>query len=145
MNSDIIEYVRSCLECQQDKSRRHHQYGLLSPLELPQAPWQSIAMDFITDLPQSMSCTELWVVVDRFSKMAHFIPLSPGGKTAEDLARIFAREIWRLHGLPRDIVSDRDSRFTADIGRVFLTTLGIHPEMSTAFHLQTNGQTEGTN
>ena len=60
-------------------------------------------MDFITDLPESMSCTELWVVIDRFTKMAHFIPPSPGSKTAEDLARIFAREIWRLHGLPRDI------------------------------------------
>ena len=145
MDSDIIGYIQSCLECQQDKSRRHRQYGLLSPLELPYAPWQSIAMDFITDLPESSMCTELWVVVDRFSKMAHFIPLSPGGKKAEDLARIFAREIWRLHGLPRDIVSDRDSRFTSDTWRVFLAALGVRPRMSTAFHPQTDGQTERTN
>jgi hypothetical protein len=71
-------------------------------------------MDFITDLPPSRGCTELWVVIDRFTKMAHFIPLPPDGKKAEDLARIFAKEIWRLHGLPRDIISDRDARFTSD-------------------------------
>ena len=145
MDADIREYIRSCLECQQDKSRRHRQYGLLSPLEPPHAPWQSIAMDFIMDLPESMGCTELWVVIDRFTKMAHLIPLPPKGKTAEDLARIFAREIWRLHGLPRDIVSDRDSRFTSDTWRVFIATLGIRPRMSTAFHPQTDGQTERVN
>ena len=77
--------------------------------------------------------------------MAHLIPLSPSGKTAEDLARIFTREIWRLHGLPWDIVSDRDSRFTADTWRVFLATLGVRPRKSTAFHPQTDGQTERTN
>ena len=102
-------------------------------------------MDFITDLPESMGCTELWAVIDRFTKMAHFIPLSPGSKTAEGLARIFAREIWRLHGLPRDIVSDRDSRFSSDTWKVFIAALGIRPRMSTAFHPQTDGQTERVN
>jgi hypothetical protein len=102
-------------------------------------------MDFITDLPESRGYTELWVVIDRFTKMAHFIPLAKGSKTAEDLARIFAKEIWRLHGLPKDIVSDRDSRFTSDVWRVFTATLGIRPRMSTAFHPQTDGQTERVN
>ena len=92
MDDDIIQYIQSCPNCQHDKSRRHRKYGLVSPLELPYALWQSIAMDFITDLPQSMGCSELWVVIDRFMKMAHFIPLSRGGKTAEDHARIFARK-----------------------------------------------------
>jgi len=97
-------------------------------------------MDFITDLPLSNECDQLWVVVDRFTKMAHFVPLKE--KTAADLAVIFAREIWRHHGIPTDIVSDRDSRFTSETWKEFLGLLGIRPRMSTAFHPQTDGQTE---
>jgi hypothetical protein len=78
-------------------------------------------------------------------KMAHFIPLQKDGKTTEDLARIFAREIWKLHGLPMDIVSDRDSRFTSVTWKAFIGTLGIKPRMLTAFHPQTDGQTERLN
>ena len=145
MNEAIVDYIRSCPDCQKDKSRRHRQYGLLSPLELPHAPWQSIAMDFITDLPASDGHTELWVVIDRFTKMAHFIPLRQDQKKAEDLCRVFAKEIWRLHGVPRDIISDRDSRFTSSTWQVFLAILGVRPRMSTSFHPQTDGQTERTN
>ena len=75
MIKEIEEYVKSCPDCQKNKAKRHKQYGLLSPLRLLYAPWQSIAMDFITDLPLSNGCTELWVIIDRFTKMAHFIPL----------------------------------------------------------------------
>jgi transposase InsO family protein len=145
MDEQIIDYVRSCPQCQKDKAARHQKYGLLQPLELPYAPWQSIAMDFITDLPESSGCDQLWVVVDRFTKMAHFIPLQKDGKTTADLVKIFAREIWKLHGLPLDIISDRDSRFTSSTWKVFLGTLGIKPRMSTAFHPQTDGQTERLN
>ena len=70
--------------------------------------------------------------------MAHFIPLETDKKNAEDLARIFAREISRLHGLPRDIISDRDSRFTSNTWKDFLSVTGIRPRMSTAFHPQTD-------
>jgi transposase InsO family protein len=77
--------------------------------------------------------------------MAHFIPLPKDSKTASDLARIFAREVWRHHGLPSDIVSDRDSRFTSAVWREFLKVSGIRPRMSTAFHPQTDGQTERLN
>ena len=113
MDDDIVKYVQSCPECQKNKAARHQYYGLLQPLEPAFAPWQSIAMDFITDLPLSEGCDQLWVIVDRFSKMAHFIPLKKSAKKAEDLAPIFAREIWRIHGVPTDIVSDRDTRFTS--------------------------------
>jgi len=145
MNERIVDFVRSCPDCQQNKVSRHHPYGLTSPLELPYAPWQSIAMDFITELPVSEGCDQLWVVIDRFTKMAHFLPLGKEGKTAADLAVIFAREIWRSHSLPTDIVSDRDSRFTSETWREFLRLLGIRPRMSTAFHPQTDGQTERLN
>jgi transposase InsO family protein len=145
MDEHIIDYVRSCPECQRNKAARHQPYGLLSPLELPYAPWQSIAMDFVTDLPLSEECDQLWVVIDRFTKMAHFIPLPAKGKTASDLARLFAREIWKYHGLPTDIVSDRDSRFTSGVWTEFLRLTGIRSRMSTAFHPQTDGQTERVN
>jgi len=145
MDVRIIDFVRSCLECQQNKAARHHPYGLLHPLELPYAPWQSIAMDFITDLPISDGCDQLWVVIDRFTKMAHFLPLLKEGKTASDLSRIFAREIWWHHGLPSDIVSDRDSRFTSEVWKEFLRLSGIRSQMSMAFHPQTDGQTERLN
>jgi len=106
MNERIIDFVRSCPECQHNKASRHQPYGLSSPLELPYAPWQSIAIDFITELPTSDDCDQLWVVIDRFTQMAHFLPLRKEGKTAAELAVIFAREIWKYHGLPTDIVSD---------------------------------------
>jgi len=102
-------------------------------------------MDFITDLPLSEGCDQLWVVIDRFTKMAHFIALPTNGKTASDLARIFAREVWKYHGLPADIVSDRDSRFTSEVWKEFLRMSGIRSRMSTAFHPQTDGQTERLN
>jgi hypothetical protein len=145
MDERIIDFVRSCTECQRNKTARHQPYGLLHPLELPYAPWQSLAMDFITDLPESESCDQLWVVIDRFTKMAHFIPLPKDGKKATDLAITFAREVWKHHGLPSDIVSDRDSRFTSEVWKEFLRLSGIRPRMSTAFHPQTDGQTERLN
>jgi hypothetical protein len=145
MDETIIDYIQSCVECQKDKAAHYLKYRLLQPLELPYAPWRSIAMDVITNLPESSGCNQLWVVIDRFTKMAHFIPLQKDGKTTEDLARIFAREIWKLHGLPMDIVLDRDSRFTSTTWKAFIGTLGIKPRMSTAFHPQTDRQIEQLN
>ena len=112
-------------------------------MELPYAPWQSIAMDFITELPLSEGCDQLWVIVDRFTKMAHFIPLRE--KTAADLAIVFAREVWKHHGQPTDIMSDRDSRFTLEVWKEFLRLSEIRPRISTAFHLQTDGRKERLN
>jgi len=145
MDERIIDYVLSCLECQKNKAAWHQPYGLSSPLELPYATWQSIAMDFISELPLLEACDQLWVVIDRFTKMAHFLPLVKEKKTAADLAVIFAREVWKYHRLPTDIVSDRDSRFTSETWQEFLGLSGILPRMSTAFHPQTDGQTECLN
>ena len=125
MIKEIEKYVKSCPDCQKNKAKRHKQYGLLSPLELPYTPWQWIAMDFITDLHLSNGCMELWVIIDRFTKMVHFIPLKDNTKTAADLAHRFTKEIRKLHGLPRDIVSDCDSRFTSSTWKEFLNVMGI--------------------
>ena len=145
MNQRIIDFVRSCPECQQNNAARQQPYGLSSPLGFPYAPWQSIAMDFITELPLSEECDQLWVVIDRYTKMAHFLPLRKEGKTVADLAVIIAWELWKYHGLPTDIVSDRDSRFTSEVWKEFLRSSGIRPRMSTAIHPQTDGQTKRLN
>jgi len=113
INERITDFVRSYPKCQRNKTAQHQPYGLCSPLELPYAPWQSIAMDFITELPLSEGCDQLWVVIDRFTKMAHFLPLDKEKKMAADLAVDFAREVWKYHRLPTDIGLDRDSRFTS--------------------------------
>ncbi|KAJ2984544.1 hypothetical protein NUW58_g6005 [Xylaria curta] len=141
----VREYVRGCLECQQNKGPRHAPYGPLQPMELHYKPWQTVAMDFITDLPLSNGCDSIWVMVDPFTKMGHFIALKVDGKKTEDLIRIFAKAYWRLHGVPLDIISDRDSRFTAHLWKDFLRLVGIRSRMSTAFHPPTDGQTERLN
>jgi len=102
-------------------------------------------MDFITDQLLSDRHDSIWVIVDRFTKMAHFVPLKSDAKKAPDLARIFLREVWRLHGLPSTIVSDRDTRFTSKFWETITDILKIKRGMSTAFHPQTNGQTERVN
>ena len=103
-------------------------------------------MDFISGLPESNGYTQIWVVVDRLIKMAHFIPMVTGEKSpAKDLAITFAREIWRLHGLPSDIVSDRGSVFISGFWKELMEHLGVDLNLSTAFHPQTDGQTERVN
>ena len=109
----INDYVRSCDECQHNKSPRHKKYGLLQPLEVPYAAWTSILVDFITQLPESLGKTQIMVVVDRFTKMADFIGLETGA-TARDVADTFLKEVWKLHGLPSDIISDMDAKFSGE-------------------------------
>ena len=145
MDSWIRDYVGSCEDCQKDNVIRHTWYGLLQPLEVPYAPWDSISMDFIADLPLSDRHDSIWVIVDRFTKMAHFVPLKSDAKKASDQARIFLREVWRLHGLPSTIVSYRDARFTSKFWETMTGILKIKRDMSTAFYPQTDGQTERVN
>jgi hypothetical protein len=99
MNEDIIQYVQSCPEFQTNKAARHKSYGLLQPLEPAYSVWKSIAMDFITDFLLSEGCDQLWVIIDRFTKMVYFIPLKKKDNKAEDLAEVFTHEIWKLHGI----------------------------------------------
>ncbi|KAH0609977.1 uncharacterized protein H6S33_012523 [Morchella sextelata] len=101
-------------------------------------------MDFVVQLPESKGYNQIWVVVDRFSKMSLFIPLV-AETTAQDLAKIFLGQIWRLHGLPLDIVSDRDAKFSSSFWASLMELLDVGIRMSTAFHPQTDGQTERVN
>ena len=108
MDQEVEEYVRSCDSCQRNKATQHKKYGLLDSLDIPNRPWDDISLDFIVPLPESSGHTKIWVVVDRFSMMAHFIPLSTDTPIKE-IANIFLREIWHLHELPNSVVLDRDS------------------------------------
>jgi hypothetical protein len=145
MAEEIEDFVRSCDDCQRNKASRHKRHGTLHPLELSYAPWDSISMDFITHLPVSDSCTSIWVIVDRFTKMAHFIPIVDKEKTAEGCAKLFLANVWKLHGLPSDIVSDRDPVFTSSFWSELMKRLDVRLRKSTAFRPQTDGQTERIN
>ena len=100
-------------------------------------------MDFITDLPKVGGYERIWVVVDRFLKMAHFIRLK--NRQAGNLAKVFVRDIWRLHGLPLGVISDRDTVFTSKLWSEVMRLLNISQDMSTPYYPQTDGQTERVN
>ena len=142
MAGDIEDFVRSCNDCQQNKAPRHKRHGTLHPLELSYSPWDSVSMDFITQLLKSDGYSTVWVIVDRFTKMAHFIPILDGQKTAEGCAKLFLANVWKLHGLPSDIVSDRDPVFTSKFWAELMERLDVQLRKSTAFRPQTDGQTE---
>lgn len=144
MRRFVNRYVFNCPVCKRAKPSRQAPQGHLKSLQVAPRPWSSISMDFIVGLPSSSGCNAIWVVVDRLTKMAHFIPCKDNIK-AQDLAHLFLTNVFRLHGLPDDIVSDRGAIFTSRFWRSLLDLLEIKPNMSTAFHPQTDGQTERTN
>jgi len=123
---------------------RHPPYGLLQSNEAPHRPWKSIAMDFITDLPKSEGYDTILLVIDRLTKMRYFIPCSKD-LDARQFGNLFMKEIVRLHGLPHDIITDRGTLFTSDLWQETTGKLGMERRLSTAFHPQTDGQTERTN
>ena len=144
MEETINEYVRTCDACQRNKSRRHARYGLLEPLDVPYAPWKSISVDFIVALPESEGKMQIMVVVDRFTKMAHLMGLNTEA-TATDIANKFVSKIWKTHGLPEEIILDRDTKWTGGFWQRIYKALNIKRKLSTAFHPQTDGQTERVN
>uniref|UniRef100_A0A803K1K2 Gypsy retrotransposon integrase-like protein 1 n=1 Tax=Xenopus tropicalis TaxID=8364 RepID=A0A803K1K2_XENTR len=141
---DVKTFVSSCSVCQRSKSSHHRSQGLLNPLPIPEKPWSHISMDFVVELPSSQGKTVIWVVVDRFSKMAHFIPL-PHLPSAKTLADLFIMHIFKFHGFPENIVSDRGVQFVSKFWRAFCTLVGTELSFSSAYHPQTNGQTERVN
>ncbi|WVZ63184.1 hypothetical protein U9M48_012838 [Paspalum notatum var. saurae] len=137
-------FVRACPTCQHYKTESLQPAGLLQPLEVPSQVWADISMDFIEGLPRVHGKSVILTVVDRFSKCAHFIALGHP-YTATSVARAFFNEIVRLHGLPASIVSDRGLVFTSAVWRDLFKMSGVKLRMSTAFHPQTDGQSEVTN
>uniref|UniRef100_A0A8C7WW16 Integrase catalytic domain-containing protein n=1 Tax=Oryzias sinensis TaxID=183150 RepID=A0A8C7WW16_9TELE len=144
MDKDVREYIAACTTCARSKTSSSAPAGLLHPLPTPNRPWSHIAMDFVTGLPPSHGNTVILTIVDRFSKMARFISL-PQLPTASALAEIMVHDVFRHHGIPVDIVSDRGPQFISQVWKAFCTTLGATVSLSSGYHPQSNGQAERTN
>jgi transposase InsO family protein len=145
MRLSVIDFVRGCKKCQMNKSRTHKEYGKLRSLELPVRRWARINMDFIVAMPTtSKGYDAIMVVIDAYSKRAHFIP-THSTATAQQTAQLFYEHIWKLHGLPVKIISDRDSKFTSNFWVSLMKLLGTEIAMSTPFHPQTDGLVERLN
>jgi hypothetical protein len=144
MKGVVQDLVRACTVCQRNKPEHLHPAGLLLPLPVPQGVWSDIAMDFVEALPRVRGKSVILTVVDRFSKYAHFIPLAHP-YSAETVAQSFFAEIVRLHGIPQSIVSDRDSVFTSNFWDELMRLSGTKLQMTTAFHPQSDGQSESAN
>lgn len=144
MKSMIHDFVAQCTICQQTKSERVAYPGLLQPLPIPDQAYQIVSMDFIEGLPRSSRFNCIMVVVDKFSKYSHFVPLSHPF-TAMIVAQQFLSHIYKLHGLPLSIISDRDKVFTSALWQKLFKMTGTELRMSTSYHLQTDGQTERVN
>jgi len=145
MERELKEYVRSCDQCQRTKPSNQQPAGLLHPLPIPSRNWESVSMDFLTGLPKTQRGKDaIFVVVDRLSKMCHLCPTTKDA-SAPDIARLFFSDIFRLHGMPTSIVSDRDAKFTSNFWKALFDLCGVDLRLSSAYHPQTDGQTERTN
>ncbi|KAJ9519727.1 hypothetical protein QJQ45_013405 [Haematococcus lacustris] len=145
MAASVHDYVRTCLACQRNKSNTQRPIGLLQSLPVPQHRWEHVSLDLITQLPNTTAGHDaIAVFVDKLTKMIHAVPTTTT-VTASTLARLFFDNVFRLHGLPKVIVSDRDPRFTSIFWQELFKLTGTHLNMSTANHPQTDGQTERAN
>ena len=147
---DVKDYVNTCAICQRTKARTHRPYGLLQALPVPSRPWQEISMDFVTGLPPAVDpltrkvTDSILVIVDRFTKYALYIA-APKQLTASGLAELLLYHVFRHYGLPDGIISDRGSLFTSNFWTDLCYHLAVKRRLSTAFHPQTDGQTERQN
>ncbi|KIO11093.1 hypothetical protein M404DRAFT_57062, partial [Pisolithus tinctorius Marx 270] len=148
INADVDAYCKSCITCQTSKPNNHANYGLLKTLDVPNYPWETIGIDFVGPLPDSKtlngSFDMILVVIDHLTSMIHLIPTKQTYR-AKDIAEVMFDRVYKHHGMPRNIVSDRDSLFTS----VFWTRLneltGSELRLSSSYHPQTDGMTERAN
>ncbi|KAD4888036.1 hypothetical protein E3N88_20109 [Mikania micrantha] len=144
MKKDIALFVGKCLTCSKVKAKHQRPSGLLEQPEIPVWKWENIAMDFITKLPRTSSGHDIiWVIIDRLTKSAHFIPIREDYRV-EKLAQIYINEIVSRHGVPLSIISDRDGRFISHFWKSLQSIFGTQLDLSTAYHPQTDGQSERT-
>jgi len=144
MKRDVQQICEQCIVCRKAKSRVQP-HGLYTPLPVPTEPWVDISLDFVLDLPRSKKGRDsIFVLVDRFSKMMHFIACHKIDD-ASHIADLFFREIVRLHGIPKSIVSDHDVKFLIYFWKTLWGKLGTKLLFSTTYHPQTYGQTEVVN
>ena len=145
MRTDINDYVRGCVVCQRNKSASGKPAGKLQPLPVPSGIWEDISMDFIGPLPKTARGHDFVLnVVDRLSKMAHFLPCKKS-IDGRGVAELYASRIWSLHGQPRSIVTDRGTQFVNAFNKHLLSLLGTRHAVTSAYHPETDGQTERVN
>ncbi|KAG1952342.1 retrotransposable element [Pimephales promelas] len=144
LTQNTTRFIHRCQVCNTQKSSRLLPAGLLQPLPIPQRPWSHIAVDFITDLPASDGYTTILTVVDRFSKACRLIPLTKL-PTALETAEHLCNWVFRLYGLPEDIVSDRGPQFTSRVWSAFFKALQVNVSLTSGYHPQSNGQAERLN
>ena len=141
---DVGRYVEGCDGCQRMKNRTEEPAGKLKLSKVPEKLWTHLTVDFITKLPVVAGKDAILVVCDRLSKMAHFVTMTEA-MSAESLARLFWDNVWKLHGLPESVVSDRGPQFAAELTKELNRMLGIETRLSTVFHPQTDRQMEWMN
>ena len=141
---DVGKYVEECDLCQKMKNRTEEPAEKLKLSEVPKKPWVHLTVDFITKLPVVAGKNAILVVCNWLSKMTHFVAMTEG-TSAEGLARLFQDNVWKLHGLPESVISDRGPQFAAELTRELNRMLGIKTKLSTVFHPQTDGQMERMN
>ena len=145
MIKEIKNYVIRCHQCQINKTNNSKTQGMLQPLQIPKCKWEQISMDFITGLNKTKNGFDsIYVVIDYLSKRGHFIPCTIN-ITGTEVAKLFINNIYKLHGLPKVIISDRDPRFIGNFWSSLMANLGVKLAFSSANHAQTDGQTERTN
>jgi hypothetical protein len=144
MKSEVKSFVQNCQICQQAKPERVRYPGLLQPLPVPDSAWEIVSLDFVEGLPKSGSFNCILVVVEKFSKVAHFIPLKHPF-TALSVARAYMDNIYKLHGMPVSLVSDRDRVFTSNLWKELFGLSGVTLRMSSSYHPQSDEQTERVN
>ncbi|GJS23077.1 hypothetical protein Tco_0451709 [Tanacetum coccineum] len=144
MKAEIATYVSKCLTCAKVKAEHQKPSGLLQQPEIPEWKWEKITMDFVSGLPRTPSGYDsIWVIVDRLTKSAHFLPMKKTD-SIEKLAQLYLKEIVCKHGVPTSIISDRDSLFTSRFWKSLQEAMGTQLDMSTAYHPETDGQSERT-
>lgn len=144
MKKAVIDLVRKCDTCQRCKDENVASLGLLQPLAIPNEGWKGISMDFIEGLPKSYSKEVILVVVDRLTKYGHFIALSHP-YIVEAVVEVFMEHVYKLHGLPNDIVSYRDNVFISKFWQAVFKQMQVHLSLFIAYHLQSNGHAERVN
>jgi len=132
LKEDAEEYEKTCLICQQNRVFNKKQVGLLRPLPISKRLWESVSMNFMVSLPPSRGFDAIMVVVDRFSKMAHFIPTKENAM-AQETRRLFFTHVFKHYGLPKDIASDRDPKFTSKFWRALWKCMGSELKMNISF------------
>jgi IS30 family transposase len=145
MKRDVTEYVALCDTCQMVKAEHQRPARLLQPLKIPGWKWEEIRMDFVVGLPRTQAGYDsIWVIVDRLTKAADFIPVKTTYSGAK-LAELYMSRIMCLHGVPKKIVSDRGSQFTSKFWEKFHESMDTRLNFTSAYHPQTDGQKERTN